>query len=462
MRISTEGPAYRATHRKTSALRIKYPILIFLPPYYNQTQRKNRGPTWMRHGGKDDDMKPENPIYGISMLEAACRTKGERPDFLSPEAAAQVRRFHESLPGYAPTPLVRLDGLARRLGLAGVYVKDESARFGLKAFKGLGGAWALFRLVCEELSLDASTLTLEALRGQYSDRIRDMVFVTATDGNHGKGVSWAAGLLGCESHVYMPKGSVEARAQAIRDAGTAQVTVTELGYDDTVRLAAKTAEERGWYLVQDTSWPGYEKVPAWIVQGYTTMVFEALEQLEQYGIDRPSHVLLQAGVGAMAGGVLGALVCRYGDALPTVSVVEPDEVACVFESALHSDGQPHKATGSEKTIMAGLNCGEPCPLTWPILRDYAHSFFACPDYTAAHGMRTLAAAEGRDSPVVSGESGAVTAGLLALLMEKEELAPYRERLGLDENSVVLLFSTEGDTDPENYEHIVHGGKYPTP
>lgn len=401
-------------------------------------------------------------LGGIQMIENPGWGTGSRPDFLSREATASVRHFHESLPEYEKTPLVELKSLAKQGGIASICVKDESKRFGLNAFKGLGGTYALCRVVCEELRLAPEKVTLEELRlSENLERIRKMIFVTTTDGNHGKGVSWAAGLLGCKSYVYMPRGSVEARAQAIRDAGTAEVTITELAYGDAVRYAAKMAEDNGWYLVQDTAWEGYEEVSAWIVQGYTTMLYEALDQMKKSGCERPTHVFLQAGVGAMAGGVLGALQYAYGEDLPVVSIVEPDEVACIFESAQHDDGVEHKATGSEVTIMAGLNCGEPCRITWPILRDFAKHYFACPDWVAARGMRVLAAPMAGDAPVVSGESGAVTAGLLSLLLEREDLRPFRDKLKLDENSVVLLINTEGDTDPQGYRDVVYDGKYPS-
>lgn len=406
-------------------------------------------------------MLPVETRAGIQMVVNPHRQAGQRPDFLSREATVPVRHLHESLVQYSPTPLVELSALAKHLGVSAIYVKDESKRFGLKAFKGLGGVYALCRAVCEQLGLDYRSVTMEQLQSpENREKIGKIVFVTTTDGNHGKGISWAAGLLGAKSYVYMPKGSVEARAQAIRDAGSAEVTITDLGYDDAVRYAAKMADENGWFLIQDTSWPGYDIVPRWIIQGYTTMVYEALDQLELLGHRRPTHVFLQAGVGAMAGGVTGALQCTYGEEMPLVSIVEPDQVACIFESARRDDGGEHKATGSEVTIMAGLNCAEPCQVTWPILRDFAHCYFACPDTVSALGMRLLAAPRDNDRPVVSGESGAVTAGLLSLLLEREDLAEFRKAAGLDENSVVLLFNTEGDTDPAGYREVVYNGAYP--
>ena len=354
----------------------------------------------------------------IKMVAAPKPGLGDRPAFLDPEQLEVVHRFHRSIPGYMRTPLHELSGYAKKCGVRSVLVKDEAERFGLRAF------------------------------------------ITTTDGNHGKGVAWASGLLGCKSYVYMPRGSVEARAQAIRDAGQAEVTITDLPYDDCVRYTAELAEKNRWYLVQDTSWQGYEKIPQWIIQGYTTMVCEALDQMQEKGYPRPTHVFLQAGVGAMAGSMLGTLSNVFVEDLPVVSIVEPTEVACIFESARQGDDQAHKATGSEITIMAGLNCAEPCTITWPILRDFASYYFACADEIAAHGMRLYAAPEAGDPAVISGESGAVTMGLLSRLLESEAIEPVRKKLGLDEKSVILLFNTEGDTDPENYQRIVSGKEHP--
>ena len=242
---------------------------------------------------------------GIQMIANPHTTSGFTPSFLSKRETEPVRHLHMSLDDYAATPLVELSALARRSGVRSILVKDESQRFGLNAFKALGGLFALVRVICKHLGLDY--------------RVSNMVFVSATDGNHGRGISWAAGMLGCEAHIYMPKGSVPARAQAIRDAGRAEVTITDMSYDDAVRHAAKMAEENGWFLIQDTSWPGYEEVPKWIIQGYTTMVYEAVRQMQKMGYSRPTHVFLQAGVGAMAGGVLGSLIKTLSPASPSWS-----------------------------------------------------------------------------------------------------------------------------------------------
>ena len=394
-------------------------------------------------------------ICGLSVVENSCPADAAAPDFLCRRASEPARRFHESLDGYAPTPLLSLPGLAEKLGLRAVFVKDESGRFGLKAFKGLGGSYAVFRAACERTGLDYEKTTQEDLRRtDIREKLAGVEFVTATDGNHGKGVAWAASGLGCRAHVYMPRGSVPARADAIRAAGAYEVEITELCYDDAVRYAADKAEKNGWVLVQDTSWQGYEKVPSRIMQGYTTMTYEALDQLRAAGYERPSHVFLQAGVGALAGSVAGALKNEYGDAMPRVSIAEPEAAACLFESARQGDGLPHAAAGPGRTIMAGLNCGEPCTIAWPILRGLACEFFACPDSVAAEGMRILARPCPGDPRIVSGESGAVTAGLLSRIAASCGARALRDRMGLGKDAVVLLFSTEGDTDPENYKNIV--------
>lgn len=395
-------------------------------------------------------------LFNESVLEP------DVPAFLAPEATENARRVHSALPVYAPTPLVRLDGLARRLGLKAVFVKDESKRFGLNAFKGLGGLYALFRLVCRELGIDARTASFGDLKSYVPrGRIGGMAFVTATDGNHGRGVAWAARELGCEAHVLMPAGSCAARAEAIRSLG-AECRVMEVGYDDAVRFAAKLARENGWFLVQDTSWPGYTDVPSWIVQGYTTMAEEAASQMETQGVAAPSHVFVQAGVGAMAGGVVGYLARRWREYGPRFVTVEPENMACVYRSAQIGDGCPHAAVETGPTIMAGLNCGEPCTLTWPVLRDLCSWYVKCADFIAANGMRVLASPAPGDAQVVSGESGAVTAGLLCEIASESSLSALKKKMGLDGSSVVLLFSTEGDTDPESWERIVHRGAYPSP
>ena len=398
-------------------------------------------------------MESINDICGIKAL-LNNKVAGERPGFLSEEEVKGVRKFHATIEGYKPTPLVRLECLAEKLCVSRIYVKDESKRFGLNAFKGLGATYAIAKLVCEKLEVDIESIDYNYFKLPHvKEKIKDMVFVTATDGNHGRAVAWASAQLGCKSIVYMPKGSSLIRLKHIKDTG-ADAFITDVNYDDAVRLAKKKAEEIGGALVQDTAWEGYEKVSNWITQGYTTMAAEAIDQMKRDGSIKPTHVFLQAGVGSFAGGILGYFTNIFKDNSPVTVIAEPENAACIYKSALADDGKPHSVTGDLNTIMAGLACGEPNTVTWPILRDFAQVFVSCPDYVAAKGMRLLANPIGDDKKVISGESGAVGLGLISLLLEKEELKTLKEKLHLNENSIIICFSTEGDTDPEQYEAII--------
>ncbi|PKM74954.1 MAG: diaminopropionate ammonia-lyase [Firmicutes bacterium HGW-Firmicutes-17] len=394
----------------------------------------------------------------IAIIPHPSQSQNINPDLtpiLSPAAVADVRRFHVSLPMYQPTPLIALPGLARKLGIRHLFIKDESHRFGLNAFKGLGASYAMATIIAgyvnaAEADLNYQFLTSPAVRNQ----IKDLVFITATDGNHGKGVAWAAALFGCRAIVLMPQGSQPCRAEAIRAINNTPVEITDLNYDAAVRRAAQLAFENGYVLIQDTGFAGYEDIPNAITRGYTTMVGEALDQLSGHGIPKPSHVFLQAGVGSMAGGVLGFLAHYYQENLPITTIVEPDTVACIYKSVQQGHGQPLAVGGNPVTIMAGLNCGEPNPLTWPILRDFASFYTSCPDWVTELGMQTLAHPEADDPAIVSGESGAVGLGLLVSLCEGQNLVALKRQLQLDSDSTVLLFSTEGNTDPETYDAIV--------
>ncbi len=372
--------------------------------------------------------------------------------FLSVTQAEKAAAFHRTLPGYDVTPLVKLDNLAQRLGVEAVYLKDESKRFGLNAFKALGGSWAIAGYLKQALGL-TEDVTLDSLHAALAHR-EPITFITATDGNHGRGVAWTARVLGQKAVVYMPKGSAAERLENIRAQG-AQAEITEYNYDDTVRIAAADGEKYGWVLVQDTAWPGYETIPTAIVQGYSTLALELDAQLEQMGEEIPTHVFLQAGVGSFAGAVLGYLREKYRERCPVTVIMEPDRADCLYRSAVADDGERRIVTGDMDTIMAGLACGEPCTVTWPLINAYADGFVSCADEVAAQGMRLLGRPEGDDPVVVSGESGAVGAGVLVGLMSGD-YENERRALGLDEHSRVLLISTEGDTDRENYKRIVFG------
>lgn len=375
------------------------------------------------------------------------------------EAAEKANAFHRSFPEYQITPLAELNNLADELGVAGIYVKDESYRFGLNAFKVLGGSYAIGRYIAEKVNLGDGPLTYEKLTdGTVKKKLGELTFVTATDGNHGRGVAWTARRLGQKSVVYMPKGSTAERLKNIRELG-ADASITELNYDDAVRLAKEKGEKNGWIVVQDTSWEGYEKIPGWIMEGYTTMAYEAFKQLED---KKPTHIFLQAGVGAMSGAIAGFFADIYGDReRPLVTIVEPDKADCLFRTAKAGDGKLHPVKSDMDTIMAGLACGEPCPLGWEILKDHADYFISMPDWVAAEGMRVLGNPVGNDRKVISGESGAATMGFVAEILRKERYRPLKEKLGLDETSRILCFSTEGDTDKANYKQIVWDGKYPS-
>ena len=379
-------------------------------------------------------------------------------EVMSTQNVAKAQAFHRSFPQYAVTPLAELPGMAKRLGLGSLAVKDESYRFGLNAFKVLGGSFAMGRYIAQELGRDVSQVDYGYLTsGKLKEEFGQATFFTATDGNHGRGVAWAANKLGQKAVVHMPKGSAKSRFDNIAKEG-AQVTIEEVNYDDCVRMAAaEAAQTEHGVVVQDTAWEGYEDIPAWIMQGYGTMAGEAAEQLGE----RPTHVFVQAGVGSLAGAVVGDFVNQYPDNPPKFIVMEAQIADCLYQGAVAGDGKPRIVGGDLQTIMAGLACGEPNTIGWDILRNHVDAFLSCPDWVSAKGLRMLAAPVKGDPAVCSGESGAVGMGVISTLMEDDAYQELREALGLDGSSKVLLFSTEGDTDPDKYREIVWGGAYPT-
>lgn len=380
------------------------------------------------------------------------------PAYCQPTAADVARQFHRSLEGYQATPLHDLTGLAQLAGVARVLVKDEAERFGLNAFKVLGASYAVARVMAQRLGVTNMDFTELVTAAQAQKE--QITFVTATDGNHGRAVAWAAQQLGQRAVVYLPQGAAQSRVDAIIGHG-AEAIVIAANYDMAVRCAAEQAEKNGWLLVQDTAWQGYEEIPAWIMQGYTTLAAEAWEQMQVLDV-QPTHVFLQAGVGSLAGSQLGYWQTQAElDKPPVFVVMEPSNAACFYLSIRQGDGQSHVVTGDLQTIMAGLSCGEPNPLAWPLLRDYAAAFVSCPDYVAAYGMRILGNPWLGGPRIIAGESGAVGAGLVALLAEPA-YASWRQQSKLDENSVVLLVNTEGATDPVNYENVVWRGQHPLP
>ena len=375
------------------------------------------------------------------------------------EQAQTVRRFHQSFPEYSVTPLVELKSLAEELGVSNIFVKDESYRFGLNAFKVLGGSYAIAREIGIRMGISEEELTLaRLLQPDVQARLGQLRFVTATDGDHGRGVAWTAKRLGHRAVVFMPKGTAEERLENIRRLG-AEASITDCNYDDSVRLARQYAAEHEGIVVQDTSWEGYHNVPLHIMQGYTTMGAEIVEQLAAYGDQAPTHVFLQAGVGAMAGAMAGFIADYYKEARPVITIVEPTKADCLYRTALANDGKLHIVDGALDSIMAGLCCGEPCSIGWQQLAAYADNFVAVPDKAAALGMRVLGNPVGNDAAVVSGESGAAGLGLAVAALRERDLAQLKGSLQLDAESVILCISTEGATDVANYRRIMWEGAW---
>lgn len=378
-------------------------------------------------------------------------------EFLNTEQSEEVLRYHQSFPPYEKTPLVELSHLAQYFGVNEVYIKDESYRFGLNAFKVLGGSYGMGMAIAEKVGIPKEEMTFDRLCSkEVKEKLGSVTFVTATDGNHGRGVAWTARQLGQKAVVYMPKGSAVERLKNIQAEG-AEAFILEMNYDEAVRYSEEQAQKNNWIVVQDTAWEGYEKIPTWIMQGYATMAYESYQQLQGR---KPTHIFLQAGVGSMAGAVCGFFASLYGENRPKVIVMEPDTVDCLYQTALVDDGGLHSVQGDFQTIMVGLACGEPNRIAWEILRDYGEGFITCSDSIAATGMRILGNPLLGDQKVISGESGAVGIGVLVELMTNPLYQEMKEKIGLNSKSKVLFFSTEGDTDQKNYRDIVWHGKYP--
>jgi len=400
------------------------------------------------------------PIKLISNKDSRNRlTEEAHTKFMSQTTIHAVRTFHQNISNYHPTPLYSLINLANRINLNKIWVKDESYRFGLNAFKVLGGSYAIGIYLSRKLGIPILDLTFEKLKSrEYREKIEDITFVTATDGNHGRGVAWTANKLNQKAVVFMPKGSSEFRVKSIKKEN-AEVIVTNQYYDKTVKMAAEFAAENNGVLIQDTAWEGYTEIPTWIMQGYSTLIDEILEQLKKQGDLFPTHVFLQAGVGSFAAAIQEYLMEKFGNDRPLTIVIEPHNAACLYKSAKKGDKKPHSVKGRLSTIMAGLACGKPNIIAWNVLRDLADFFVSCSDGIAARGMRILGNPLLNDPKIISGESGAVGLGLLVELLENESYCDFKEKLNLSMESRILVFSTEGDTDPDHYREVVWDGKH---
>lgn len=382
----------------------------------------------------------------------ARRTGAYPPDFLPLQSRAAGRRAATEIaawPGFAPTPLHDLKGLATAAGLGAVYYKDEGGRFGLGSFKALGGAYAVLRLLQDHVAtaigvVPDSITGADLMAGRHAALVRDVTVTCATDGNHGRSVAWGASLFGCRCVIYIHALVSDGRRAAIEAFG-AQVVRTAGNYDESVRQAQADAERQGWFVVSDTSYPGYEDVPRKVMQGYAVMAAEALAQCPQ----PPTHIFVQGGVGGLAAAVLAHAWETLGAACPTLVVVEPDRADCLRRSA--EAGRPVVVDGALDTMMAGLACGEVSLVAWKILSAGAAGFMAIDDDSAAAMMRRLATPAGGDPPVVAGESA--VAGLAGALAAREDAA-LAATLGLGPQSRILVFGTEGATDPALYAQIV--------
>lgn len=403
----------------------------------------------------------EVPITWLKNRHAGTRAGVEAVDHLLPDGITEeARAFHTQMPRFEMTPLKRLTNLASRLGLGGIWVKDESARMRLNAFKALGGSFAIYRFICQKAGRSRLTFA-ELMSDEVRASLGNITFTSATDGNHGKGLAWATQKFGFPCIIYVHKNTSQARIDAIAEFG-AEVRVVDGNYDDAVRQCERDAQANGWQVVSDTSWPGYEDIPMWVMQGYTTLLAEAQEQLGAQGVVKPTHIFLQAGVGAFAAAMIAFYKKLFGDGAPISVVVEPRNADCLYQSMRIDDGRPHSVSGDLDTIMAGLACGEPSPLAWQIIRDCADFIVTAPDYVAAKGMRMYGVPLKGDPVVISGESGAVTLGVLPFIMGYEGAAELREQLQLNESSRVLLINTEGNTDPDYFRNVVWEGVFPVP
>ena len=369
-----------------------------------------------------------------------------RSEILSDNGFEVAKREIISWPGYNKTPLRELPKLAGALGVRQILYKDEGGRFELGSFKALGGAYAIFRLLRHEVERQkgVEVHSPDLVSGAFSDITSEITVTCATDGNHGRSVAWGAKKFGCRCVIYVHAGVSDARCRAIASYG-ADVRRVSGNYDDAVRQAASDAAKHGWHVVSDTSYEGYVNVPRDVMQGYSVMVDEALSQTRQ----QPTHVFVQGGVGGLAAAVCSHLWQRYGQYRPKYIVVEPDKADCLYQSAVA--GKPTVVHGALDTIMAGLACGEVSLLAWKILQPGTDAFMTITDDAAAEMMRILADASFGDEPIVAGELA--VAGLAGLVIAAGN-ADARRSLSLGPDSVVLLFGTEGATDPEVYRQIV--------
>ncbi|MEM8951195.1 MAG: diaminopropionate ammonia-lyase [Pseudomonadota bacterium] len=402
------------------------------------------------HGLLPDSCRPADAELFINPHAKRFGTWSERQNaVLSQEGFRQAKAVIHNWPGYRPTPLLDLDGLAKSMGVARVWYKNEAERFGLDSFKALGGAYAIAELIMRKAAASGFATPVSSpllFAGNYRELASTITVASATDGNHGRSVAWGARLFGCRAVIYIHATVSEGRKQAIEKYG-AEVRRVEGNYDDSVRQCAADAEENGWTVISDTSYPGYTAIPIDVMQGYGVMAAEAIAALPPD--EEPTHVFVQGGVGGMAAAVAAHLAWRWQKRRPMLVAVEPVQAACLMASA--KAGGPATVSGDLDTIMAGLSCGEPSLLAWDVLEEATDALMTVPDHAAEGTMRLLADGTNGDRPLVAGESG--VAGLAGAITVSQVEA-LRTRLAMDRQSRILVFGTEGATDPELYESIV--------
>jgi diaminopropionate ammonia-lyase len=388
------------------------------------------------------------PIASLNHVAANRKTGDAAYRVLSEENFNTAHSEITQWEGYTPTQLVSLTGLASEIGVGALLYKHEGSRFGLGSFKALGGSYAAQRVLQREISRKLGhDVSLEDIRtGKYSSECAQITLVSATDGNHGRALAWGCKRFGSPCRIYIHAEVSQGRADAMQDLG-AEVIRIDGDYDASGILAKQEAEENGWYVVSDTSWPGYSEPPRDVMSGYGVMTQEICDELDQ----APTHVFLQGGVGGLAAGVAAALRQYWKEASPRVVIVEPELAACLYESS--KTGTATNVAIAEETLMAGLSCGEPSGLAWEILAEEASDFITIPESLVAPTVRLLANPQYGDTPIEAGESA--IAGLAAVIAarQNEELS---QKLGLDEHSSVLLIGSEGVTDAAIFQMIMEG------
>lgn len=346
-------------------------------------------------------------------------------------ASGNSYNYHKTLEGYAPTPLIDLPGLAAEYGVKNIFIKDESFRFQLNAFKGLGASYAIHKLLEKEPKTET--------------------FCTATDGNHGRAVAWAAVMNGRNARIFVPRDTSLSRMEAIESEGGI-VEKFNGTYEETCEYARIMADGNRWTLVQDTAWEEYEEIPAHIMAGYFTHFRELEQELHTLPQPQVDIVFLQSGVGSWPAAAAWYYTNRYGENKPKLITVEPIEAAGLLAS--FKAGERISPTGTFRTMMAGLNCGIPSITAWEILKETADASIAIEDSYTVTAMKKLYSNPFVEQKIVSGESGAAgLAGFIAL-MTNPELFELQKSLGINGNTRVLCYSTEGATDPANFQKVI--------